>query len=157
MAESKRNTGMKIDGDMIRNLAELLDETGLTEIEFSEGERRIRVTRASTGIVAAAPPPVAAAAAPAAEATPAAAAAPAASQAGAVTSPMVGTAYVAPEPGAGPFVKVGDQVAEGQTVLIVEAMKVMNPIRAPHAGTVQQILVSDGQPVEFGEVIMVIQ
>ena len=70
---------------------------------------------------------------------------------------MVGTAYVAPEPGAGPFVKVGDQVAEGQTVLIVEAMKVMNPIRAPHAGTVQQVLVSDGQPVEFGEVIMVIQ
>ena len=157
MAESKRNTGMKIDGDMIRNLAELLDETGLTEIEFSEGERRIRVTRASTGIVAAAPAPVAAAPAPAAEAAPAAAAAPAASQAGSVTSPMVGTAYVSPEPGAPPFVKVGDQVAEGQTVLIVEAMKVMNPIRAPHAGTVQQILVSDGQPVEFGEVIMVIQ
>ena len=115
------------------------------------------MTRASAGIVAAAAPaPAAVAAAPAAEAAPAAAA-PSANQAGAVTSPMVGTAYVAPEPGAGPFVKVGDQVAEGQTVLIVEAMKVMNPIRAPHAGTVQQILVSDGQPVEFGEVIMVIQ
>ena len=157
MAESKRSAGMKVDGDMIRNLAELLDETGLTEIEFSEGDRRIRVTRASTGIVAAAAPaPAAVAAAPAAEAAPAAAA-PSANQAGAVTSPMVGTAYVAPEPGAGPFVKVGDQVAEGQTVLIVEAMKVMNPIRAPHAGTVQQVLVSDGQPVEFGEVIMVIQ
>ncbi len=156
MAESKRSAGMKIDGDMIRNLAELLDETGLTEIEFAEGERRIRVTRASGGIVAAAAP-AAAAPAPAAEAPAPAAAAPSASQAGAVTSPMVGTAYVAPEPGAGPFVKVGDQVAEGQTVLIVEAMKVMNPIRAPHAGTVQQVLVSDGQPVEFGEVIMVIQ
>ncbi len=155
MAESKRSAGMKIDGDMIRNLAELLDETGLTEIEFSEGERRIRVTRAATGIVTAAPAPAAAAAMPAVEAAPAAA--PSASQPGAVTSPMVGTAYVAPEPGAPPFVRVGDQVAEGQTVLIVEAMKVMNPIRAPHAGTVQQVLVSDGQPVEFGEVIMVIQ
>ena len=156
MAESKRSAGMKIDGDMIRNLAELLDETGLTEIEFAEGERRIRVTRASGGIVATAPP--AAVAMPAAaDAPPEPAAAPSAGQAGAVTSPMVGTAYVAPEPGAPPFVKVGDQVAEGQTVLIVEAMKVMNPIRAPHAGTVQQVLVSDGQPVEFGEVIMVIQ
>jgi len=150
MAESRRSTGMKVDSNMIRTLAELLDETGLTEIEFSEGDRRIRVTRGATGIVAAAAPAVAA---PVADA----AAAPAAIQAGAVTSPMVGTAYVAPEPGAGPFVKVGDQVAEGQTVLIVEAMKVMNPIRAPHSGTVQQVFVSDGQPVEFGEVIMVIQ
>ena len=146
---------MKIDGDMIRKLAELLDETGLTEIEFAEGERRIRVTRGASGIVAAAAPAAAPAAPPPAE-TPAAAPV-AATQDGAVTSPMVGTAYVAPEPGAPPFVKVGDQVAEGQTVLIVEAMKVMNPIRAPHAGTVQQVLVSDGQPVEFGEVIMVIQ
>ena len=153
MAESRRSAGMKVDSNMIRTLAELLDETGLTEIEFSEGDRRIRVTRGAAGIVAA-PAPVATAPPPVADAsTPA----PAATQAGAVTSPMVGTAYVAPEPGAGPFVKVGDQVAEGQTVLIVEAMKVMNPIRAPHSGTVQQVLVSDGQPVEFGEVIMVIQ
>lgn len=153
MAESKRGAGMKVDGEMIRNLAELLDETGLTEIEYSDGDRRIRVTRETKGVMAAAPAP-APVAAPVAAASPTA---PAAAQAGSVTSPMVGTAYTAPEPGAPPFVKVGDQVTEGQTVLIVEAMKVMNPIRAPHAGTVQQILVSDGQPVEFGEVIMVVQ
>ena len=157
MAESKRSAGMKIDGDMIRTLADLLDETGLTEIEFSEGERRIRVTRGATGIVAAAAPAAVAAPAAAAPEVAAPAAAPSAGEAGSVTSPMVGTAYVAPEPGSPPFVKVGDQVAEGQTVLIVEAMKVMNPIRAPHAGTVKQVLVSDCQPVEFGEVIMVIQ
>ena len=151
MAESKRSAGMKVDGEMIRNLAELLDETGLTEIEYADGDRRIRVTRVTSGIIAAAPAP---SVAPVTAATPTV---PAAAQAGAVTSPMVGTAYTAPEPGAPPFVKVGDQITEGQTVLIVEAMKVMNPIRAPHAGTVQQVLVSDGQPVEFGEVIMVVQ
>ena len=146
---------MKVDSDMIRNLAELLDETGLTEIEYSEGERRIRVTRGGGGGIVAAAPAAApvAAVAPA----PAAPAGPAAAQPGSVTSPMVGTAYTAPEPGAPAFVKVGDQIAEGQTVLIIEAMKVMNPIRAPHSGTVQQILVSDGQPVEFGEVIMIVQ
>ena len=154
MAERKSSVGMKIDGDMIRNLAGLLDETGLTEIELAEGDRRIRVTRGGTVVAAAAPAPAPAAAAAAPSPAADTAAGP---QAGSVTSPMVGTAYVAAEPGAPPFVKVGDSVAEGQTILIVEAMKVMNPIRAPHAGTVQQILVTDGQPVEFGEVIMIIQ
>ncbi|MEE8272065.1 MAG: biotin/lipoyl-containing protein [Alphaproteobacteria bacterium] len=139
-----------IDGDLIRSLAELLDETGLTEIEFADGERRIRVTKAGIQTVAAPLP----AAAPAVTEAPEPAAGP---QPGALISPMVGTAYLAPEPGAATFVKVGDQVAEGQTVMIVEAMKVMNPIRAPHAGTLQQVLVSDGQPVEYGEVIMIIQ
>ena len=150
-----------IDKDLIRGLAELLTETDLSEIEVEQDDFRIRVTRAAPVAYAQAvptpPAPAATVAAPVPEA-----AAPAADEdpsrhPGAVKSPMVGTAYVAPEPGAPPFVKVGDQVAEGQTVLIVEAMKVMNPIRAPHAGTVQQVLVSDGQPVEFGEVIMVIQ
>lgn len=155
MAESRRTAGLKVDSKMIRDLAELLNETGLTEIELADGDRRVRVTRTAAGLVMAPPAaPVAAAAAPLAAEPAAAAGAP---PAGAVTSPMVGTAYVASEPGAPPFVKVGDQVAEGQTILIVEAMKVMNPIRAPRAGTVQQVMVSDGQPVEFGEVVMVIQ
>jgi acetyl-CoA carboxylase biotin carboxyl carrier protein len=145
-----------IDGDLIRKLAGLLDETGLTEIEFAEGEKRIRVTK---GVQAVAGAPVIAAPAqalPAAEpAAPAAAVA--ASHPGAVTSPMVGTAYVAPEPGAAPFVRVGDRVKAGQTVLIIEAMKVMNPIKAPVGGTVVSILVGDAQPVEYGEVLMVIE
>lgn len=143
-----------IDGDLIRKLAGLLDDTGLTEIEFSEGERRIRVTRTPAAVQAvAAPAPIPAAAAPAAAApAPAAGGVPA----GAVTSPMVGTVYLAAEPGAAPFVKVGDSVAEGQTLLIVEAMKVMNPIRAPRGGTVRQILVADAQPVEFGEALLII-
>jgi acetyl-CoA carboxylase biotin carboxyl carrier protein len=143
-----------IDGDLIRKLAELLQDTGLTEIEFAEGERRIRVNRsvAAQALVAA---PAAPAAAPAA--VTATTGAPGAPPAGAVTSPMVGTAYLAPEPSAPPFVKVGDTIKEGQTVLIVEAMKVMNPIRAPRAGKVTAVLVNDAQPVEFGEVLMVIE
>lgn len=142
-----------IDGDLIRKLADLLRETGLNEIEFAEGEKRIRVNRGAPApllqaAVAAAP----AALAPAAPATPAAAANP-----GAVTSPMVGTAYTAPEPGTAPFVRVGDTVRPGQTLLIIEAMKVMNPIKAPKGGTVVEIMVSDSQPVEYGEVLMVIE
>lgn len=142
-----------IDGDLIRKLAGLLDDTGLTEIEFSEGDRRIRVTRTPAAIQAVAAPAVAAPA-PAAPASPATGSGP---PAGALTSPMVGTAYLAAEPGAPPYVKAGDTVSEGQTLLIVEAMKVMNPIRAPRAGTVRQILVTDGQPVEFGETLMIIE
>lgn len=142
-----------IDGDLIRKLAGLLDDTGLTEIEFSEGDRRIRVTRTPAPVQAVAAPAVAAPA-PAAPASPATGNGP---QAGALTSPMVGTAYLAAEPGAPPYVKAGDTVSEGQTLLIVEAMKVMNPIRAPRAGTVRQILVTDGQPVEFGETLMIIE
>jgi len=142
----------EIDGDMVRQLADLLQETGLTEIEIAEGDRRIRVTRQVTQTVAAAPAAAPAPAAPAPAEAPAGGGVPD----GAVTSPMVGTAYLASEPGATPFVRPGDSVSEGQTVLIVEAMKVMNPIRAPRSGTVRQVLVKDAQPVEFGEVLLII-
>ena len=141
-----------IDEALIRKLAKLLKETGLTEIEFETDDARIRVNAGASGPVIAAAPAVAAAA-PAAALAPAGADAPAA---GSVSSPMVGTAYLSPEPNAAAFVKVGDRIAKGQTILIIEAMKVMNPIPAPHAGTVTQILVQDGQPVEFGEPLMVI-
>ena len=141
-----------IDEALIRKLAKLLKETGLTEIEYDTDDARIRVSAAGT-VVAAAPAPAPAAPANALTAPAASADAPAA---GSVSSPMVGTAYLSPEPNAAAFVKVGDRVAKGQTILIIEAMKVMNPIPAPHAGTVTQILVQDGQPVEFGEPMMVI-
>jgi len=147
-----------IDSDLIRRLAELLDETGLNEIELGDGARRVRVARAP----AAPPPPPAASAnagAQTAPATPAAVGGPEgeAEPPGAVTSPMVGTVYVAPEPGAPPFVGVGDLVEEGQTMFIIEAMKVMNPIRSPRAGRISRILVANGDPVEFGEVLLVIE
>jgi acetyl-CoA carboxylase biotin carboxyl carrier protein len=142
-----------IDEALIRKLAKLLKETGLTEIEFETDDARIRVNAGASGPVIAAAPAVAAPAAVAAAAAPAAAEGPAA---GSVSSPMVGTAYLSSEPNAAAFVKVGDRIAKGQTILIIEAMKVMNPIPAPHAGTVTQILVQDGQPVEFGEPLMVI-
>ena len=138
-----------IDEALIRKLAKLLKETGLTEIEFETDDARIRVNAGGTGPAVAAAPVMAAGTV----AAPAAAEGPAA---GSVSSPMVGTAYLSPEPNAGAFVKIGDRVAKGQTILIIEAMKVMNPIPAPHAGTVTQILVQDGQPVEFGEPLMVI-
>jgi acetyl-CoA carboxylase biotin carboxyl carrier protein len=142
-----------IDEALIRKLAKLLKETGLTEIEFETDDARIRVNAGASGpIIAAAPAMGAPVAAPAVAPTVGAEAA----AAGTVSSPMVGTAYLAPEPNAAAFVKVGDRVAKGQTILIIEAMKVMNPIPAPHAGTVTQILVQDGQPVEFGEPLMVI-
>jgi acetyl-CoA carboxylase biotin carboxyl carrier protein len=145
-----------IDGDLVRKLAGLLDETGLTEIEFAEGEKRIRVTKGGTAPAFYTQAPAGAAPAPAAAATPPAALG-LSSHPGALTSPMVGTAYVSSEPGGPPFVRVGDTVKAGQTVLIIEAMKVMNPIKAPKAGTVSQILVDDAQPVEFGEVLMIIE
>jgi acetyl-CoA carboxylase biotin carboxyl carrier protein len=144
-------TKLAIDPELIRALAKLLEETGLGEIEFAEGDRRIRVARPA----AAASATVYAAAAPA-SALPAAAAADAA-PANAVTSPMVGTVYLAAEPGAPHFVKVGDRVREGQTLLIIEAMKVMNPIRAPRSGAVTRIMVSNGSPVEYGEPLLVIE
>ena len=140
-----------IDEALIRKLAKLLKETGLTEIEFETDDARIRVNAGASGPAIAAAPATAAPAAIAAAAP--AADAPAA---GSISSPMVGTAYLSPEPNATAFVKVGDRIAKGQTILIIEAMKVMNPIPAPHAGTVTQILVQDGQPVEFGEPLMVI-
>lgn len=145
-----------IDGDLVRKLADLLRETGLSEIEFAEGEKRIRVTRPTAAQAVAVHAPVAAAAVAPAPVAAAPAGKPA-SHPGAVTSPMVGTAYCAAEPGATPFVRVGDTVKAGQTVLIIEAMKVMNPIKAPRGGTVTEILVSDSQPVEFGEVLMIIE
>ena len=147
----------QIDDALIRKLAELLDETGLTEIEFAEGDKRLRVAKTVTQNVTATTPSVVqvAAEAPQAAATGAEAPAGGGTPDGAVTSPMVGTVYLAPEPGAPNFVKVGDSVSEGQTLLIVEAMKVMNPIRAQRSGTVKQILVDDAQPVEFGEVLLV--
>ena len=159
------------DVAFIQALAELLQENDLTELEVMReyGENNalnVRVSRAKEVVAqVAAPAPVAAApvAAPAA-AAPAAAPAPVAEAAedpashpGAVPSPMVGTAYLQPEPGAPSFVKVGDQVSEGQTVLIIEAMKTMNQIPAPHAGTVKRILVEDGGPVEFGAPLMIIE
>lgn len=145
-----------IDQNLIRDLAALLKETDLTEIEIEQKDVRIRVARQVSVVapVSAAPAP----AAPAAGAAPASAAKAASDKpaAGTVTSPMVGTAYRAPEPGADPFVEVGSAVREGQTVMIVEAMKTMNPITAPKSGTVKEILVEDGQPVEFGEPLLVI-
>ena len=139
-----------VDEALVRKLAALLKDTGLAEIEFESEGKRIRV---NTGHGA----PVAQAAPVAAPVVPAAAAKPDGPPAGALTSPMVGTAYLSPEPGAAAFVKAGDRVNKGQTVLIIEAMKVMNPIQAPVAGTVKDILIVDGQPVEFGEALMIIQ
>ncbi|MEO0399685.1 MAG: acetyl-CoA carboxylase biotin carboxyl carrier protein [Pseudomonadota bacterium] len=143
----------------IRELADVLNETGLTEIEIEKNDIRVMVAKNPGTVVATAPPaampaPVAAPTAPAP--TSAAEAAPAAAAAGAVPSPMVGTVYLSPSPGAKAFASVGDTVKEGQTLMIIEAMKTMNPVPAPKAGTVKEILVSDAQPVEFGEALIVI-
>ena len=147
------------DSALVRELALLLDETSLTEIEIERAGFRLRVAR-TVSVAATMPMPVATAApvaiaAPAA--APAAAAADMSKHPGAVTSPMVGTAYWAPEPGAKPFVEVGTKVSVGQTLLIIEAMKTMNQIPSPRAGTVTQILIDDGQPVEFGEPLVIIE
>ncbi|MSO74469.1 MAG: acetyl-CoA carboxylase biotin carboxyl carrier protein [Alphaproteobacteria bacterium] len=157
LSADKRETAERPspDLDLIRELARLLDETGLSEIEIGEGESRIRVAR----LLAPAHAAPLSAAAVAAAAAPAGLPAPTldASHPGAVTSPMVGAVYVGPEPGAPPFMRVGDQVSEGQTLLIIEAMKTMNPIRAPRAGRVTRILVENGAPVEYGEVLLIIE
>jgi acetyl-CoA carboxylase biotin carboxyl carrier protein len=148
---------MKIDSALVRELAELLAETGLSEIEVEDGTRKIRVARTLTAAPVAAayaaPAPVAPAAAPAAAPAPAA---PTADHAGTVRSPMVGTAYLTPEPGAPNFVGVGQTVKAGDTLLIVEAMKVMNAITAPSAGTVLAIHVENAQPVEYDQPLVVI-
>jgi acetyl-CoA carboxylase biotin carboxyl carrier protein len=160
MAEAKgtapRKGGMNVDTALVRELAELLAETGLTEIEVEDGERRIRVGRGATVAAAAAPVAVAAAAPAAAPAAQPAAAEPAADHPGAVKSPMVGTAYLSSEPGSAPFISVGTAVNAGDTLLIVEAMKVMNPIPAPQGGVVKAILVENAQPVEFDQPLVVI-
>ena len=145
------------DSALVRELALLLDETSLTEIEIERAGLRLRVAR-NISVAATMPVPVAhAAPAPVAVAAAAPAAADLSKHPGAVTSPMVGTAYWAPEPGAKPFIEVGSKVSVGQNLLIIEAMKTMNQIPSPRAGTVTQILVEDGQPVEFGEPLVIIE
>lgn len=147
-----------IDDKLLRKLAEILNDTGLTEIEYDSGDVRIRVAKTPAPVTLAAGPAYAAPVAAPAAAAPAAAPAKAGeAPAGTVKSPMVGTVYTASEPGKPPFVKIGDRVKEGQTILIIEAMKVMNALPSPRAGTVTQILVSDGQPVEYGEPLLVIE
>jgi acetyl-CoA carboxylase biotin carboxyl carrier protein len=142
-----------IDPDLVRKLADLLNETGLAEIEYEDNGKRVRVAMPGVGAVTAAvaAPPVAAAAAPAPGGGDAAA------HPGAVTAPMVGTVYLAQSPEDPPFVKAGDTVREGQTLLLIEAMKTFNEVKAPRAGMVQSIAVASGQPVEFGEVLAIIE
>jgi acetyl-CoA carboxylase biotin carboxyl carrier protein len=144
---------IEIDAVLIAELTRLLEANNLTEIEVQRGDQRVRVARGGTVMAAATVDP-----APARTAAPAAAAATdVKSHPGVVTSPMVGTAYRSPEPGAKPFVDEGTEVAAGQTILIVEAMKTMNAIPAPRSGKVARILVEDGQPVEFGEPLMILE
>ncbi|WP_038380041.1 acetyl-CoA carboxylase biotin carboxyl carrier protein [Bradyrhizobium elkanii] len=155
-AAKSKNDSKSDDSVLIRELALLLAETNLTEIEIERAGLRVRVARNIS--IAASVPTVASVAAPAAVAVPVAAAATdLAKHPGAVPSPMVGTAYWAPEPGAKPFIEVGTKVSAGQTLLIIEAMKTMNQIPSPRVGTVTQILVEDGQPVEFGEPLVIIE
>ncbi|MGX5733409.1 acetyl-CoA carboxylase biotin carboxyl carrier protein [Bosea thiooxidans] len=153
-------TKSPIDPELVRELAELLNQTDLTEIEVEKGDLRVRVARgisanfqvpAAAPLLAAAPAPIAAAPAAAAEAKPTAA------HPGAVTSPMVGTAYRRPSPEAKPFVEIGSVVKQGERIMLVEAMKTFNDIVAPRAGKVTAILVEDGQPVEYGEPLLVIE
>jgi acetyl-CoA carboxylase biotin carboxyl carrier protein len=139
------------DAELIRTLAALLSETGLTEIEYAIGDRRIRIARVPGGSVPGSPPPVAV------PTTTVPVPAGPVDHPGVVKAPMVGTAYLAPQPGAPPFVRLGDAVTEGQPLLIIEAMKVMNQIRAHRPGRIAQILVADAQPVEYGAVLMRIE
>jgi len=148
----------EMDTEFVRKLAQILHETQLGEIELADGDRRIRVARPTVAMTAA--PAVVTAAAPVAATAGGASAAVAndlAKHPGAVTSPIVGTAYLAPEPGKANFVAVGDKVTAGQTLLIIEAMKTFNPIKAPKAGTVARILVENAQPVEYGEPLMIVE
>lgn len=156
MASSPKASADPIDARMVRKLADILTDTGLTEIEVEHNGLKIRVARSLTlSAQVAHSAPAYAAAAPAPAPAPEAAAVPA--RGDAVNSPMVGTVYLQPQPGAEPFVKVGDTVQAGQTLMIVEAMKTMNPIPSPKGGRVLEILVQDGQPVEFGEPLMVLE
>lgn len=145
-----------IDTEFVRKLAQVLQETGLGEIELADGDKRIRVARPALTVAAA--PVAAPAAVPSSAATVASGASgDVGKHPGAVKSPMVGTAYLAPEPGKPNFVAIGDKVTAGQTLLIIEAMKTFNPIKAPKAGTVTQILIDNARPVEFGEPLMVVE
>ncbi|RIX31970.1 acetyl-CoA carboxylase biotin carboxyl carrier protein [Sphingomonas edaphi] len=158
MADQKEQQPMRVDTALVKELAELLSANELTEIEVEDGDRKIKVKREGAPVMAYAPAsahaaPSALAAAPVASAEPAAVAAPI----DAIKSPMVGTAYLSPEPGAKPFVAPGQSVKAGDTLLIIEAMKVMNPITAPKGGKVAQILIGDAQPVEFDQPLVVIE
>jgi acetyl-CoA carboxylase biotin carboxyl carrier protein len=163
MANGPKAPADPIDVRLVRKLADILTDTGLSEIEVEHGGLKIRVAKTLTAApvvqYAAAPAPAAhAASAPAAPvAAPAAPAAPPRAAGDTVNSPMVGTIYLQPQPGADPFVKVGDTVAAGQTLFIVEAMKTMNPIPAPKGGRIVEILIADAQPVEFGEPLAIIE
>jgi acetyl-CoA carboxylase biotin carboxyl carrier protein len=144
---------LAVDNELVRQLARLLEETGLNEIEYAVGDRRIRVARGTVAATMLTPAPPAAAApqqAAPAETAPH-------DHPGAVKAPMVGTAYIASQPDQPPFVKLGDKVESGQVILIIEAMKVMNQIRAPRSGRVAEVLIADGAPVEYGQVLMVIE
>jgi acetyl-CoA carboxylase biotin carboxyl carrier protein len=154
-ASLKDDSAMRVDAALVQELAELLTANALTEIEVEDGERRIRVARHAAPAAAPALAPAPAAAAPAATA-PAAPAAPEEVSGETIKSPMVGTAFLSAEPGAKPFVEPGNTVKAGDTLLIIEAMKVMNTITAPSAGVVKKVLVGDGQPVEFDQPLIVL-
>ena len=164
-APSSKDASNGIDTRLVRKLADILADTGLTEIEVEQGDLKIRVAREVTvaapqmtyAAAPVAPPQAPAAAASAPVATTTAPAAEEPQRGEIVKSPMVGTVYLQPQPGSPSFIKVGDQVSAGQTLLIIEAMKTMNPIPAPAAGVVLQILVEDGQPVEFGEPLVIVE
>ena len=151
-ADVRQGSAMRVDSALLRELAAMLSANDLTEIEVEDGDRKIKVRRDAAPVMAYAPAPAAAApvAAPAAEAAPAAAV-------DAVKSPMVGTAFLSPEPGAKPFITVGGPIKQGDTLMIIEAMKVMNPILAPKTGKITQILIADSQAVEFDQPLVVIE
>jgi len=154
-----KNTSVPIDSRLVRKLADILQETGLSEIEVEQGDLKIRVVRTLTAAaqtMTVAAPVAYAAPAPAAAPVPAAPVVKEMPQGDIVKSPMVGTVYLQPQPGAAPFCEIGDTVTEGQTLLIVEAMKTMNPISAPRAGKVVDILIADGDPIEFGEPLVIL-
>lgn len=155
-------TGTEMDLSQIRELARLLDEAGLTEIEIETKGARVRLARQPAPIAAApayvgVPAPAAASPGTTASGSATDPAAQLEQHPGAITSPMVGTVYVAPEPGAAPFVQAGDSVIEGETLLIIEAMKTMNPIPAPRSGRIARILITDAQPVEFGQPLLILE
>lgn len=156
MASSPKASADPLDARLVRTLADILTETGLTEIEVERDGLKVRVARQVTVTATVAAPQAVTAAAPVTDA-PAVPVAPVRAAGDAVNSPMVGTVYLQPQPGSPSFIKVGDTVQAGQTLMIIEAMKTMNPIPAPRAGKVVEILVSDAQPVEFGEPLVVIE
>ena len=155
MADSKDGQRMRVDSALLRELAQMLSANDLTEIEVEDGDRKIKVRRDAAPVMTYAPAPTAAA--PAVAAPVAAEPAPAKAPVDAVKSPMVGTAFLSPEPGAKPFITVGGAIKQGDTLMIIEAMKVMNPILAPKTGKITQILIADSQAVEFDQPLVVIE